>query len=237
MNRIETITFVYNEEFLLPFFLKHYDFVDRLNIVYDTDSTDRTLSLLREDAKVNVIPFTFPYMMDDVLKVRFVNEIYASLADCWVLNVDCDEFVFLNEYIKGSITSPINRVALHNVYRNKVEKELDVKIPVKEQRRHGELDHRYYIKPIFVRSGLGVQWDPGNHTIKGKRTTVLPVLFTGAHWANADPCFCVDRRVRGRKERQSEYNLKHRLTVQHHGITEQDVIEECRRHENDPGLW
>ncbi|MGD9162446.1 MAG: hypothetical protein PVG39_28830 [Desulfobacteraceae bacterium] len=70
---LETLTFVYNEEFLLPFYLKHYNFCDKLNIIYDTDSTDNTLELLKSNPKVNIIPFTFEDGMDDRVKVDFIN--------------------------------------------------------------------------------------------------------------------------------------------------------------------
>lgn len=92
MNRFETITFVYNEEFLLPFYLNHYSFVDRFNIIFDQDSNDRTLDILRSSSKVNIIIYKFPDMMDDDLKVQFINQIYKGLTDCYVINVDCDEF-------------------------------------------------------------------------------------------------------------------------------------------------
>ena len=98
MNRFETITFVYNEEFLLPFYLKHYDFVDRFNIIYDTDSFDKTLEILQANPKVNIIPYTFPDMMNDGLKVQMINRFYKGILDAWVLNVDVDEFVFVDEF-------------------------------------------------------------------------------------------------------------------------------------------
>ncbi len=44
--KVEIITSVYNEEFLLPFFLKHYSWVDKINIIYDQDSNDNTLQII-----------------------------------------------------------------------------------------------------------------------------------------------------------------------------------------------
>ena len=236
MQRCETITFVYNESFLLPYFFKHYSpFVDRFNIIYDRDSTDKTLDILRSNPKVNIIFIKFPDMMDDVIKVNFINQIYAGLKDCWVLNVDTDEFAFLENRIPQS---SINRINLYQVYRHKTEKDLDINLSVKEQRRHGVIDNSLesYCKPIFIRSGLDIEWQPGNHRIKDLPGP-FPVLCDGAHWVNADPCFCVERRVKNRRDRQSKYNLEYKLTIQHHGITEQDVIDECKRHENDPQVW
>ena len=83
--KIETLTFVYNEQFLLPFYLKHYDFCDKFNIIYDTDSNDKTLEILKSNPKVNILPFTFPDGMDDLLKVshlpttRDMDELYREI--------------------------------------------------------------------------------------------------------------------------------------------------------------
>jgi hypothetical protein len=41
--RVETTTCVYNEEFLIPFYLNHYSWVDRINILFDVDTNDKSL--------------------------------------------------------------------------------------------------------------------------------------------------------------------------------------------------
>ena len=230
MNRYETITFVYNEEFLLPYYFKHYDFVDRFNIIYDFDSSDKTLKILRTNNKVNIVFFKFPDLMDDNLKVDFINQIYAGLTDTWVLNVDTDEFIFID----NDPISNINSVALTHVFRHTTDKDLDLHKSIKEQRRYGFLDP-HYTKPIVVKSGLDIKWEVGNHNLKG--ISKPPAEYEGAHWANADLCFCVKRRVVDRKERQSKHNLRAKLSTQHHNITEDDVINYCKEHENDPRVW
>ncbi len=232
MQRFEAITFVYNEEFLLPFFINHYkDLVDRFNLVYDMDSTDRTLEILQSCPKANIIHFKFPDMMDDKIKVDYINQIYAGISDAWVLNVDADEFIFLDSPPVASV----NSVSLYHVFRHVTDRDLDPKLPVAAQRRHGFLEAMYR-KPIIVRSGLGfVKWNVGNHSLQGVNTP--PAQYIGAHWANADPCFCVKRRVTDRKERQSKFNLQTGMTIQHHNITEEDVLRYCKEHENDPACW
>jgi hypothetical protein len=92
--KIETITFVYNEEFLLPYYIKHYDFVDKINIFYDTDSDDKTFSIIKKNKKCNINYFTFPNMMDDRIKVDAINNMYKNLSCDIVFVVDVDEFIF-----------------------------------------------------------------------------------------------------------------------------------------------
>jgi len=233
--RIETLTFVYNEEFLLPFYFKHYDFCDRFNIVYDTESTDRTIELLQENPKVNIIPFTFPDMMDDKIKVNAINKFYKQIPNnIKLLNVDVDEFIFLYPEMLKTFNVNCLLVSLYNVYRHVSEDGLDINKTIREQRRHGEL-LSVYIKPIIVNTGLDLAWGVGNHSISG--VSSVDVGITGAHWSNADPCFCVDRRVKNRALRQSKYNLENGLTIQHHGVTVEDVLNECIAHNNDPEVF
>lgn len=132
-------------------------------------------------------------------------------------------------------STEISNVALSNVYRHISERALNCSLPIKEQRRHGFLDSRY-VKPIVAKAGMDIAWTPGNHTLRGP-ARYFPVEYEGAHWANADPCFCVGRRIRDRRDRQSKHNLEKKLTYHHHGITAEDVLKECRDHQNDPMLW
>src|SRR4030042_4453684 len=235
MKSIETLSFVYNEEYLLPFYFKHYDFCDRLNIIYDVDSTDKTIELLKSNPKVRIIPYHFKNMMNDQEKVDFINSCYGNFKeDTRILNIDTDEFVFTDRNELENFNVNALSVSLYNVYRHVTEQRLNIDISIKEQRRHGILES-IYIKPIIVKTGLDLSWDVGNHTIAG--VSPIDIGIIGAHWANADPCFCVDRRVKNRMLRQSKYNLEHGLTIQHHNITLEDVLNECISHNNDPKVF
>jgi len=237
--QIEVITCWYNEEFLAPFFLKQYNWVDRITILFDKDSNDKTFEILKQ-TNASVIPFYFPDKMDDIIKVELITNLYSRSSADWIIIVDADEFVFINRKILESVELNFNllRVALYNVYRHVSEQDLDNSKTIREQRRHGYL-HQMYIKPIIIRPGLEIKWLPGNHVINGKSGVikVSPIIYQGAHWANADPCFCVERRVKNRRDRQSRTNLANRLTIQHHNITEESVLAECMEHENDPFVF
>jgi hypothetical protein len=78
--------------------------------------------------------------------------------------------------------------------------------------------------------------------MKAKRKFLNPLKtcdcgIIGAHWVNADPCFCVERRMKNRRDRQSKFNLENKLTFQDHFITEESVLAECKAHENDPEVF
>src|SRR5947207_15448200 len=97
--RIGLISMVFNEEYILPFFFRHYNqFVDKYYILYDKGSTDVTLEIVREQAKtkeVEIIPFKFPDGMDDVIKVDKMNNLYKKITDCdRIYCADAEEFLF-----------------------------------------------------------------------------------------------------------------------------------------------
>lgn len=254
--KVEVLTFMYNEEFLMPFFLKHYDWVDKIRVILDMDSNDGTLRLLQANPKVEIIPFRFPDMMDDELKVKEINRRYHEIRDCdRVLLVDADEFVFTNKEELKRIGAHVVSVKLFNVYRHRSEKDLDVHKSIKLQRRHGYLDPSYN-KPIIVKPKLDILWGVGNHTVlrvqRILRNPPLKIIHAilgqraivptdcgviGAHWANADPCFCVERRVKDRRDRQSKNNLVRGLTIQHQHITAESVLAECAKHADDSAVF
>lgn len=237
--KVEIICCMFNEEFLAPYFLRHYAWADRITILLDTDSTDRTEEIIKRDPKVNIMPLNMPDGMDDSLKSKQVTGAYlGSLAD-WAIIADADEFIFMDKSDLDKIESRYGaaRVALYNVYRHVTESDLDPSRPVREQRTHGHLDARY-VKPSIARGSQALFWGPGHHAIHSEKgIEYCPDIFIGAHWANADLCFCVERRLKGRRDRQSAVNKAFGWSVQNQGITESDIISECKQHENDVRIW
>ena len=198
--RIELITMWYNEEFLAPFFLQHYNYADRINILYDTDTTDNTKKICEQYPNVRIIPFHFPNMMDDEIKRDLINDLYSKIDADWVLSVDSDEFAFLKEhnffiydfrnFLAADKKHDIYNVMLYQVYRHITDKDLDPDLPAVPQRRHGDPNisvgiNALYKKPILVRGNLSINWEPGCHSIRYGRDprAVAPQHVLGAHWA------------------------------------------------------
>lgn len=248
--KVEVITMMYNEEFLAPFFMGHYSWVDKVKVFIDMDTTDNTELIVRNYPNAEVYKFQFPDMMNDQLKVDFLNEAYRSSRADWVILVDADEFVFQNmnpdiRQFLAEETAEVVVSTLYQVYRHRTDSDLDIFKPAIIQRRHGIANEGFdqrcgfslalYNKPIVARGGLKISWTAGNHFIKYEQA--MPVMSTrvlsGAHWAMADPCFCIERRCKGRRDRQSKFNIENKMTIQHQGITEEDVRAECEAHLDD----
>jgi len=247
---IKILTMMYNEEFLLPFFLSHYLYADEIHVLLDSDSNDNTRKILENSPNVTIEDFTFPDMMDDFLKADFINKTLKTIEADWIFVIDADEFIFPDKHKnprafleKVEDNVDVIMANMWQVYRNVKDKDLNIsKKPVILQRRYGDPNrtegiNALYCKPIILKTPITFDLSPGNHHILGDNYNVLGEYWAGAHWAMADPNFSVDRRVKGRKERQSQKNLDSGLTYHQHTITKKQILDECKEHENDPKLF
>jgi hypothetical protein len=253
LMKIGIITMWYNEEFLAPFFLEHYRYVDKIHLLYDVDSFDRTKEIASTSPNVEIERFKFPNMMDDIIKQRKINKVLNSdtFKDFdWVYCVDADELIwppdgqdtplFLEKYNQYNVIY----AAMWQVYRHASEQDLDVRIqPVHLQRRHGDPErfngfNAFYYKPCIIKPGFKIKLGLGNHKTKWNlRINAAPERFDGAHWMMADVGMAIRRRIRDRKYRFSRINRLLRLSDQHKRITEEDIRNECDAHLHDPQVF
>lgn len=145
--------------------------------------------------------------------------------------------------VLGSIpaSETVVRARMWNVFRHETDEELNPNLePVVLQRRHGDADlnsggNALYNKPCIIRANKGFQFAPGNHgLLPNPHTRVSFTEFRGAHWQNADPSFCINRRIRDRQKRLSPSNRKDGLGSQHFHVTEQEILALCESHKKDP---
>jgi len=243
---IDCIMMAYNDEALLPFMLSHYKFADKIHVIIDSATTDRSAEICKKCPNVDVSYFTFPAGFDDELKVAKINEVAKTCQD-WIINVDTDEFAFvdlntpLDQYLKSTDVD-IVYVNYWMVYRHRSEKDLDPSLPALPQRRYGDpkqgegYGFALFNKPAIARRSLNPQWGIGNHWI----FTDAPFkssIINGAHWAMADAEIAIKRRVRGHQKRQSTNNKAGGLCVQHWTITEEEIRAECVAHLDDARLF
>jgi glycosyltransferase involved in cell wall biosynthesis len=239
--KLEIITFWYNEEFLAPFFLKHYEPVDKITVIVDADTTDRTIDILSSKSNIEIHGYKFTDGMDTEGKQDALNSIYNTATADWVLMVDADEFIDFNyfKYLLDTKAS-VFYVMLYQVYRNRMDKDLDLDLPVIGQRIHGDPNisnglNALYKKPIVVRSGKRLRWCPGCHRVIGAHKDVVfdNRMLVGAHWAMADPCFCIERRL-SRRERISAINKARGMSWHNYDVTHESLLRECTKHLDDP---
>jgi hypothetical protein len=93
---VHVYTTCWNEEVLMPYFLRHYGrFADRI-IVYDNESDDATVQIARAFPQASVRTFQTGHEMRDDIMLDIRNTDWKEsrhLAD-WVIVVDLDEFLW-----------------------------------------------------------------------------------------------------------------------------------------------
>lgn len=265
--RVELITMWYNEEFLAPFFLNHYSWVDKIHILLDADTNDNTEAIAKTYLNVEIEYFKFPDMMDDIIKSQKISDKYTTLTEAdYVIVVDSDEFIFCNQINKLVKThleetqKEIYFVNLWQIYDHENDLPLDSNKHIPYQRNHGDPDmskvpNIHYIKPIIVKGNKNIIWGAGNHAIsycgnifqwKTRDINVLRALnistekdemLQGAHWKLVDLQQTIKRRIENRKQRQSKFNLENGLTYQYHHITEEDIVKEYNENKNSPVVF
>lgn len=90
------ITIAYNEELMLPHFIKHYRdrFPECKIIVWDNQSTDRTQQIALENG-CEVIEYDTGGKLDDGTYLKIKNETWKALEG-WVIVADVDELCDIN---------------------------------------------------------------------------------------------------------------------------------------------
>lgn len=245
---IQVITAVYNEELLMPLFLRNYSFADSILVILDTATTDRTPEYLKADPRVEIFPITYPDGLNWQTKSNTVHQKALESKADWVMAVDADEFIYPMENFETWLNERNGNlvwVALSEVYRHKDDSDIDYTQPPYFQRRHGNpikgmsYGQPLYIKPCIVKPSSRVKWDCGIHkySIPDSPDVVdTRESVQGVHWCMADPEIAIYRRLQ-QKERQSKENLANSWGVQNHYITKEIILKECNAHLNDPLLF
>lgn len=97
---VDVFAICYNEEFMLPHFIKHYKEHFNANItVYDNYSTDRSKEIILE-AGCNYVPYDSQSQIRDDIYLQIKNECWKKSKADWVIVCDVDEFLYVDFDIK-----------------------------------------------------------------------------------------------------------------------------------------
>ena len=103
--KIHVYSVCYNEEFMLPYFMKHYlKFADKIT-VYDKMSTDKSVELMKENG-IEVIPFQSNNEYCESILLNIRNTCWKNDTSDFVIVCDIDEFIYhpniIDKFIKYS---------------------------------------------------------------------------------------------------------------------------------------
>lgn len=95
---ITIFTLTYNEELMLPFFIKHYrnNFPNCKIVIFDNQSTDKTVQIAN-DYECKIIPFSTQNQISDSKYLEIKNNCWRESETNWNIICDCDELCEINQ--------------------------------------------------------------------------------------------------------------------------------------------
>jgi glycosyltransferase involved in cell wall biosynthesis len=96
--KIDVFTTCYNEQIILPYFLKHYKKFANNITVYDNMSTDNSVKIMNEYG-VNVIQFDTNGKFEESVLMNIRNNCWKNSDADWVIVCDTDELIYHEDII------------------------------------------------------------------------------------------------------------------------------------------
>ncbi len=165
---IHLYTFCYNEEFLAPYFLRHYLPIASKIIVFDNHSTDRSAEILGANPNVFIKKYDSNNEFRDDLKLAIANTVWKKSkghAD-FVIICDFDEFLYHPNIAKALLQakkesySVIRCRGYDMISDRPPEKQGQIYHEIKEGARNPEWDKMMLFDPNQI---TDINYNPGAH--------------------------------------------------------------------------
>ncbi len=177
---IKLTTICYNEEKILPYFLDYYStFCDKI-IVYDNESTDNSLDIIRRYPNAEIRSNCTNGEISDLRYLEIKNHSWKdtrSLYD-WQIVVDIDEFIYFEGNILDELEiykkSRINIIPTIGYSMLADEYPTDYNKSIFEQIQYGVPTRQYGKPAIFNPNEIGeIYYRPGAHICEPKGNICL----------------------------------------------------------------
>lgn len=149
---INIFSIMWNEEFMLPYFLKHYEkYADKIFII-DDHSTDKTAEIAKAHPKVVYSEYGFEGLNEDEFNDTFYS-FYKNNPSDWAIVADGDEFIMGLETLKDESSGVLKTMGYMMV--GKTGKLEDCK----------KVRMRSFDKPVVFDPSLDVRFGDGRHSV------------------------------------------------------------------------
>lgn len=224
MLSIYTIT--YNEELVLPHFIKWYRsrFANCKIVVYDNESTDKTRKIAFEN-NCEVVTYSTNNQLSDSEYLRIKNNVWKKAETDWVMAVDCDEFVDVTENdlieLESSKKTIVSAVGFNMCNVECLTELADIKHGVRaEQYDKSILFNKNYIKEI--------NYEAGCHTCNAKGVVnYAKGLVNLYHMILINEQALVDKYLRN-ADRMSDENKRNKWG--HHYLQNEETVRANYKH-------
>lgn len=165
LMKIDVFAICYNEEIILPYFLRHYKQFARNITIYDNMSTDSSVDIMNV-AGVKVVSYDSNNEFDESTYLKIKNNCWKDSDADWVIICDMDEFI----YHPNLKTILENTTATHIITEGY--EMLSEVLPIGDKQIYDEIKFGFfkvdYSKPcLFKPSGITESnFNPGCHTAK-----------------------------------------------------------------------
>lgn len=224
---ITIFTISFNEELMMPYFIKHYRkmFPDCRIVVYDNESEDRTVEIVNSYPNTEVRTYSTGGKLNDQIYLEIKNNCWKDAETDWVLVCDVDEHLYIisgHIIYEDSVRVSVIKGKAYNMV-GFFEHEEDVKINEIDYGVRAESYDKYY---LFNRKKIKeIFYGPGCHSASPQgRVKYSSESYILRHYKYIHPDYMV-RRHKLFASRLSEINLK-RGYGSHYLYSEEKIREE-----------
>lgn len=233
--RITLYTFCYNEKDILPYFLNHYSkIVDKI-VVFDNQSTDNSVEILKsfEGCEIEIRDYDTNNQIQDDTLMWTKNNCWKNDNSDYIIVVDIDEFLYhpnLREFIESNPDIDYFKPVGYDMVSDGVP--TDYTKQIYEIIREGAYSVNYSKKVLFKRefvteTGFGFGAHSANY--RGKKR-LNEYVSTGdlklLHYKCIDLEYVVAKHKHYDK-RRSEFNKLHGFGL-HYGFSRQQIESDFR---------
>ena len=163
--KIDVFAVCYNEEIILPYFLRHYKQFARNITVYDNMSTDRSVEIMKE-ANVNIIPFDTNNEFQERVLINIRNNCWRESDADWIIVCDIAEFIYHPNLI-NTLENANGTYITTEGYEMMSENLPTTNGQIYDELKIGHLSHSYSKPCLFkIKDITDINFGCGNHTAK-----------------------------------------------------------------------
>jgi glycosyltransferase involved in cell wall biosynthesis len=232
---ITLYTFLYNEEHILPYFLKHYSqYVNKI-VVYNNQSTDNSIQILNDwkECEIEIREFNTDNHYDEQTLMDLKNNCWKGDDSDYVIVCDMDELLYhpnLGEFIKKQgLVDYFTPTGYHMIGE---EIPTDYTKQIYEIIKNGTPDNQYNKNVLFKRSNITeTNYSPGAHRSKFNGTTNLINCedqdLKLLHYKWLSPEYVADKHIHyGERRSQDSINKGWGL---HYGLTRDKILNDFNK--------
>lgn len=182
--KIRVVSVCYNEEFMLPFYLRHYSqFADEI-FVYDDASTDKSAEMICGCKKAYVLPWPYPPGLNDEAMMDLWYKSMKQARDDgidWIIFPDIDEFVWSRDIV--SVLKAADAMGYEvlipqgwNMIGSGDGIPSDDGRQIWEQYQMG-VYQGVYSKPVIVKPSSDIKWALGRHNAVNEPRNICCNVF------------------------------------------------------------